>query len=152
MTLKIFRVVWFFSIVGVLGFFLYTYAALPDPIIVMDDAEQISIGKEVWFYTVLLLVAVFNMFVYVFRSLYRNRPTLPDGSREGDAFVAWFYGLVITLNAFFIVAVSYISLFNGGERFEYQRIGFIVYGSIGLMVAWVCAWPVYLIFAKKKVV
>jgi len=144
MTLKIFRVVWFFSILGVLGFFLYTYAALPDPIVVMDDAEQISIGKEVWFYTVLLLIAVFNMFVYVFRSLYRNRP-------EGDAFVAWFYGLVISLNLFFIVAVSYISLFNGGERFEYQRIGFIVYGSIGLMVAWVLAWPVYLIFAKKKV-
>jgi len=144
MILKIFRVVWFFSVLGVLSFFMYTYAALPDPIVVMDDTEQISIGKEAWFYTVLFLIAIFNMFVFVFRSLYRNRP-------EGEAFVCWFYGLVISLNAFFIVAVSYISLFNGGERFEYQRIGFIVYGSIGLMVAWIFAWPVYLIFAKKKV-
>lgn len=144
MALKVFRVLWFFSILGLLGFFMYTYAALPDPIVVMDDTEQISIGKEVWFYSVLFLVAIFNMFVYVFRSLYKNRP-------EGEAFVSWFYGLVICLNVFFMVAVSYISLFNGGERFEYQRIGFIVYGSIGLILVWVLTWPVYLIFAKKKV-
>lgn len=154
MILKISRVIWFFSILGVLGFFLYTYAALPDPIIVLDDEEQISIGKEVWFYTVLFLVAIFNMFVFVIRSLYTNREAVLRKSdsqkREGEAFVAWFYGLVICLNIFFIVAVSYISLFNGGERFEYQRIGFIVYGSIGLIIIWAFAWPVYLIFAKLK--
>lgn len=143
MTLKIFRVIWFFSVLGVLGFFMYTYAALPDPIVIMDDAEQISIGKEVWFYTVLFLVAIFNMFVYVFRSLHKNRP-------EQEPFVAWFYGLVVCLNAFFIVAVSYISLFNGGERFEYHRIGFIVYGSIALILVWVIAGPIYLMIAKKN--
>jgi O-antigen/teichoic acid export membrane protein len=92
---------------------------------------------------VLFLVAIFNMFVYVFRSLNRKRP-------EGEPFLAWFYGLVICFNLFFIVAVSYVSLFNGGERFEYQRIGIIIYGSIGLMIAWAFAWPVYLIFSKKK--
>lgn len=143
MILKIFRVVWFFSILGVLGFFMYTYASLPDPIVILDDTEQISIGKEVWFYSVLFLVAVFNMFVYVFRSLHKNRT-------DATAFLSWFYGLVICLNLFFIVAVSYISLFNGGERFEYHRIGIIIYGSIGLMIAWAFAWPVYLIFAKSK--
>ncbi len=143
MILKIFRVVWFFSILGVLGFFLYTYAALPDPIVVLDDTEQVSIGKELWFYIVLILVAVFNMFVYVFRSLHRNR-------REEEPFVTWFYGLVICFNLFVIVAVSYISLFNGGERFEYHRIGFIIYTSIGLLIAWAFSWPVYSIFAKKK--
>lgn len=143
MILKIFRVVWFFSILAVLGFFLYTYAALPDPLVILDGEEQLTIGKEVWFYAILALLAIFNMFVYVLRSLNRNKP-------EGEGFVAWFYGLVICLNVFIIVTVSYISLFNGGERFEYERIGIIIYGSIALMVAWALAWPVYLIFAKKK--
>ena len=143
MILRIFRVVWFFSVLAVLVFFMYTYASLPDPIVVMDDVEQVRISKEAWFYTILILVAVFNMFVFVFRSLNRSRP-------EGEPFVSWFYGLVITLNLFVIVAVSYVSLFNGGERFEYHRIGFIIYTSIGLMIAWAFAWPVYLIFAKKK--
>lgn len=154
MILKIFRVVWFFSILGVLGFFMYTYAALPDPIVVVDKEEQVSIGKETWFYGVLLLVAVFNMFVYVFRSLNRSRPA--SQGEEGEALVSWFYGLVICFNLFTIVAVSYVSLFNGGERFEYERIGVIIYGSIGLMVLWAFSWPVYVatrrIFAKKEVV
>jgi len=146
MILKIFRVVWFFSILAVLGFFMYTYAALPDPLVVVDGEEQITIGKETWFYSILVLVAVFNMFVYVFRSLNRQRPD-PEA---GEAFVTWFYGLVIFLNLFVIVAVSYVSLFNGGERFEYERIGIIIYGSIALMIAWALSWPVYLIFPKKK--
>ncbi|MEI9921854.1 MAG: hypothetical protein WDO14_24145 [Bacteroidota bacterium] len=143
MYLKIFRVVWFFSIIAVLGFFMYTYAALPDPLVILDGEEQLIIGKETWFYAILALVAIFNMFVFVLRSLHKNR-------REGEGFVTWFYGLVICLNLFVIVAVSFVSLFNGGERFEYERIGVIIYGSIILMVAWAFAWPVYLIFAKKK--
>jgi hypothetical protein len=148
MILKIFRVVWFFSILAALGFFMYTYAALPDPLIILDNKEQISIGKETWFYSILAVLAIFNMFVYVLRSL--------NKTLEGEGFVSWFYGLVITLNLFIIVAVSYISLFNGGERFDYQRIGIIIYGSIALMVAWAFSWPVYLagkrIFAKKEAV
>jgi hypothetical protein len=128
-----------------LGFFMYTYAALPDPLVVLDNEEQLIIGKETWFYSILALLAIFNMLVYVFRSLHRS-------NQEGEGFVSWFYGLVICLNLFIIVAVSYISLFNGGERFEYGRIGIIIYGSVILMVAWASAWPVYLIFAKKRVV
>jgi hypothetical protein len=147
--LKIFRVVWFFSILGVLGFFMYTYAALPDPLVVLDDTEQVVIGKEVWFYTVLFIVAIFNMFVFVFRSLNKARP-------EGEPFLTWFYGLVICFNLFIIVAVSYISLFNGGERFEYQRIGVIIYGSVALMILWAFSWPLYLatrkIFPKKEAI
>jgi hypothetical protein len=156
MILKIFRVVWFFSVLAVLGFFMYTYASLPDPLVVMDDQEQVIISKEVWFYAILFIVAIFNMFVYVFRSLNKSRQASLRQSatqrQEGEAFVSWFYGLVICLNFFVIVAVSYVSLFNGGERFEYERIGFIIYGSIILMIAWAFAWPVYrLISAKGKV-
>ncbi|HEX8060775.1 MAG TPA: hypothetical protein VF473_07555 [Cyclobacteriaceae bacterium] len=143
MILKIFRVIWFFSILAVLVFFLYTYAALPDPLVILDGEEQLIIGKETWFYAILALVAIFNMFVYVLRSLNKNKA-------EGEGLVTWFYGLVICLNVFIIVAVSYISLFNGGERFEYHRIGIIIYGSIALLIAWAVVGPVYLIFSKKK--
>lgn len=147
MILKIFRVVWFFSIVAFLGFFMYVYASLPDPVVVMDEPERVVLGKETVFYSILITIAVFNMFVYVFRSL--------NKTEEGEGFVSWFYGLVICLNLFFIVAVSYLSLFNSGERFEYDRIGPIIYGSVSLMVLWAFSWPVYLAgrkyFAKKAV-
>lgn len=147
MILKIFRVVWFFSIVAFLGFFMYVYASLPDPVVVMDEPERVVLGKETVFYSILITIAVFNMFVYVFRSL--------NKTEEGEGFVSWFYGLVICLNLFFIVAVSYLSLFNSGERFEYDRIGPIIYGSVSLMVLWAFSWPVYLAgrkyFTKKAV-
>jgi hypothetical protein len=130
----------------VLGFFMYVYASLPDPVVVMEDPERVTLSKEVIFYIILSTLAVFNMFVYVFRSL--------NKTPEGEAFVSWFYGLVICLNLFVIVAVSYLSLFNSGERFQYERIGVIIYGSIGLMILWAFSWPVYLasrrIFAKKE--
>ncbi|HMJ69057.1 MAG TPA: hypothetical protein VK508_09180 [Cyclobacteriaceae bacterium] len=147
MILKIFRVLWFFSILAVLGFFMYVYASLPDPVVVMEEPEQFVVSKETLFYIILATLAVFNMFVYVFRSL--------NKTEEGEGFVSWYYGLVICLNAFFIVAVSYISLFNSGERFAYERIGIIIYGSVALMILWAFSWPVYLagrkIFAKKAV-
>jgi hypothetical protein len=147
MILKIFRVVWFFSIMAVLGFFMYVYASLPDPVVVMEDPERLTLSKEVLFYIILATLAIFNMFVYVFRSL--------NKTPEGEGFVSWFYGLVICLNLFFIVAVSYLSLFNSGERFQYERIGVIIYGSVCLMILWAFSWPIYLagrkIFAKKAV-
>ena len=160
MILKIFRVVWFFSVLGLMLFFMYTYASLPDPLVIMDDEEQVIISKEVWFYSILAIVATFNMFVYVFRSLNKSRQASLRQSasqmQEGEGFVSWYYGLVICLNLFMIVAVSYISLFNGGERFEYERIGIIIYGSITLMVLWACSWPIYLasrrIFPKKEAI
>lgn len=147
MILKIFRVVWFFSILAFLGFFMYVYASLPEPVVVMEDPEQITLGKEIVFYSILITMAVFNTFVYVFRSL--------NKTEEGEAFVSWFYGLVICLNLFLIVAVSYLSLFNSGERFEYGRIGPIIYGSVTLMVLWAFSWPIYLAarkFLPKKAV
>jgi hypothetical protein len=151
MIQKLFRVVWFFSVLSALGFFMYTYASLPDPLVILDNEEQMTIGKETWFYSILTVLAIFNTFVFVLRSLHRSRPASARQGEEGEGFVSWYYGLVICLNLFIIVAVSYISLFNGGERFEYQRIGIIIYGSVILMVAWAFAWPVYLIFAKKRV-
>jgi hypothetical protein len=147
MILKIFRVMWFFSILAVLGSFMYVYASLPDPVLVMEDPERFTISKEVLFYIILATLAIFNMFVYVFRSL--------NKTEEGEGFVSWYCGLVICLNLFFIVACSYISLFNSGERFDYTQIGFIIYGSVGLMILWAFSWPVYLagrkIFTKKAV-
>jgi predicted permease len=61
-----------------------------------------------------------------------------------EDFRTWLHGLVITLNIFFIIGMSFISLYNSTERFDFSRIGFIIYGSVGLVAAWALSWPVYL--------
>lgn len=140
MILKLFRVGWFFSLLALLGVFMYVYAALPDPVIVYDDADQMTLRKEAVFYIFLILIAIFNMFVYVFRRMFNRE--------EEEGFVSWFHGLIICLNLFFVVTLSFLSLYNSNERFDYARIGPIIYGSLILVMAWSVAWPVWLVVRR----
>jgi hypothetical protein len=140
MVLKIFRVGWFFSLLSLLGIFMYVYAALPDPVIVFDDGGEMTLRKEAVFYIFLFLMAIFNMLVYVFRRMF---PT-----DEEQPFVSWFVGLVICLNIFFVVSLAFLSLYNSNEKFDYPRIGPIIYGSIGLLIVWTLSWPLWTIVRR----
>src|SRR5690349_17446838 len=107
MSLKLFKAVWFFSLLAVLGSFLYVYASLPENVVLAESENTVSIAREVLFYAVLALLTFVNVIVFVFSRLYAK------GDRD---FLSWFYGLIITLNFFFIIALSYISLYNSSEK------------------------------------
>lgn len=144
MILKVFRAVWFLSLIAVLGNLMYVYAGLPEQVSVAEEGGATSyvMGKEALFYSALAFVAVLNLLVYLF-----SKSITPS-----EDFRTWIHGLVITLNFFFIVGFSFIGLYNSSERFDFSRIGPIIYGSIILVVLWALAWPVYSIgrriFAK----
>jgi hypothetical protein len=140
MLLKIFRVVWFFSLMAATGVLLYVYASLPEVVLVGEAGEGFTIPRESYFYAMLSLMTVFNFLVFVLRRLF--------SAEEPWNIVAWFYGLVILLNMFFIITLSFASLINSGERFDYPRIGVIIYGIVALMCAWALAWPAYLAMRK----
>lgn len=140
MGLKLFKAVWFFSLLAVLGFFMYVYASLPENVILVESENTMSISREVLFYGMLLLLALVNVLVFVFSKLYAKGD--PD-------FLSWFYGLIITLNFFFIIALSYTSLYNSSEKFDYSRIGWVIYGSVGLMIVWALGWPIYSVLRKN---
>jgi len=57
---------------------------------------------------------------------------------------------VVCLNLFLIVAMSFTSLINSGEKFDYPRIGAIIYGSLLLLAAWSATWPVYRVLRKMR--
>ena len=135
-VMKIFRAVWFLSMLIMLGMLLYIYAALPETVVVQDDGETVSITRDAFFYVMLALGAIVNVLVYIVARL----------EPGAQAFRAWFYGLVITLNFFLIIALSFVHLFNSSEKFDYPRIGFVIYGSVGLIVVWALSWPVIKIF------
>ncbi|MCI0751916.1 MAG: hypothetical protein L0Y35_08765, partial [Flammeovirgaceae bacterium] len=60
-------------------------------------------------------------------------------------------GLVITINIFLIVTFSYLQLNNSGEKFDFERIGFIIYGSLILCGLWLLAGPALLIMRKRNI-
>jgi hypothetical protein len=139
MTLKLFKAIWFLSMLAVLANLLYVYASLPEQVSLMEGGVEIySIGREQLFYSAMVVIAFSNVMVYLF-----SKSIAPDVE-----FRTWLHGLVITLNIFFIIGMSFISLYNSAERFDFSRIGFIIYSSVVLVVIWALSWPVYRISRK----
>jgi len=141
MILKVFKSIWFLSVLSVLAVLLFVYASLPEQVIVQDDANGIvRVSREALFYVVLLLLTVINVLVYVMRKLFPTDLTLR----------AWFHGLIITLNVFFITALFLVNVYNSNENFRYERIGFVIYGSVILVAGWAISWPVVKLVSRNS--
>lgn len=140
MGVKIFKAVWFLSMLVVLVNLLYVYAGLPAEVVVQDDGGSlISVGRDAFFYAGAGLVGLINALVFAIANVFRKDPD----------FRSWFYGLVICLNFFFVITFNFISVYNSGDRFDYSRIEFLIFGSIGLFTAWALGWPVYSLYRKR---
>ncbi len=134
MAVKIFRMIWFLSLLAVTGILLYQYANLSQSVVVMEDGgEMISISRDSFFYIVIAFICVLNVLVFIVGKL----------NAADENFRSWFYGLIISLNFFFIIAISFITLYNGGEKYDYQRLQYIIYAALGLFMGWAILWPLY---------
>jgi len=134
MALKILKVIWVFSLLGTIAAFMYVYAGLPENVIVNENLETISLSRETFFYIVLAVISVANALVFVVTRIFSEK--------ESD-FKAWFYGLIAFANLFFVIGLSFISLYNSNEKYDFSRLGIIIYGSVGLLLVWATSWPVY---------
>jgi hypothetical protein len=139
MALKFFKAVWFLSVLLLLATLLYGYASWQEVIQIHEDGgTPITIDREILFYGLAITFAVVNVMVYIVSKMYPGNEDLR----------AWFHGLLITINLFFIIAMSLVGVYNSAEKYDFSRIGFIVYGSVGLIILWALAWPVYLLYQK----
>lgn len=139
MILKLFKAAWFLSMIIVLANLLYVYAGLPEQVsLVEEGTETYSIGRDKLFYSAMVVIALVNVMVYLF-----SKKVAPN-----EHFRTWLHGQVVIINIFFIIGMSFIGLYNSAERFDFSRIGFIIYSSVGLVVVWAVSWPVYA-FVKK---
>jgi hypothetical protein len=139
MALRLSRGLWFVSMLGLLAALLFVYAALPEDVIVLQDgADFIYAGREIFFYACLVCVTLINALVFFVSSVFKNDEPLKT----------WFNGLVVVLNIFFIVAFFLINAVNSNEKFDYAKIGFVIYGSVVLIAVWAISWPIYLLIRK----
>ncbi len=139
MILKIFKAVWFLSVLATLALLLFNYAGLPESVVVQQQGvDAVRISRETFFYLMMAITGIVNFMVFPIAKIYKTN----------EDFRSWFYGLVIALNFFFMVSMNFVALFNSGEKYDYSRINIIIYGSVGLFVLWMIGWPVYLLFRK----
>jgi len=133
MIVKISKAVWAISLFAAVGVLLFTYAGFPDEIAISESTtgQAQTIGRNVLFYTALLLLTFVNVTIYLVNRLMTE-----------PLFKAWYHGLLVTLNLFIVVALEFINLFNSAERYDYEGIGYIIYGSVILIVLWALVWPI----------
>ena len=138
--LRIFKTVWFFSMVAGVGSLLYGYASLQQENVEVfgNGSEMTSISRDSFFYIVLAFLALINVMVYIIAKILA----------KNTEFRTWFYGLIITFNIFAVVGVSFVALYNSGEAYNFARLELVIYGSIALFLLWTLSWPVYLGYRK----
>jgi hypothetical protein len=137
MTLKLFRAVWFLSVLVVLVNLLYVYASLPEVVTVQEN-EAVSVSRELLFYILMVAIVMINVLVYFFKMMYQDSENLRS----------WFHGLIITINIFLIISMQALNVYNSREMFNHSLVGFYITGSLGLIVLWAVFWPLYLLFQK----
>ena len=140
-AVRIFRSVWFLSVLVVLAVLLYQYASWPEEVVIgQGDVNFITLSRDGFFYTALVILAFVNVTVYVSRNF----------ARKAEAFIAWFYGFVAVINFFLIIALSFISLFNSSENYRFGEIGLVIYGSLFLIGMWLIGGLIYWVAQKKR--
>lgn len=140
MIARIFRAVWFLSLLAATATLLYQYASLPPSVVILsDNGEDLSVSNDTLFYLMTALLCVVNVLVFPFSYYQKN-----------DAFRSWFFGLIITVNIFLIIGFSFISLFNSGEKYDFARLQPVIIGSIVLVISWSVAWPLYWVFRNLR--
>jgi len=134
MALRIFRSVWLLSVVAILAALLYHYASLPEEVIIgQQEIYFISFARDTFFYILVAILTFINVTVFVAKKY----------ARKSEEFQSWFYGFIAVINFFLIIALSFVSLFNSNESFRFNQIGFIVYGSMLLIGAWIVGGLAY---------
>ncbi|QOI98226.1 MAG: hypothetical protein HRU69_12345 [Flammeovirgaceae bacterium] len=140
MILKIFKAVWFLSMLAALANLLYVYAGLPEEVAIYEDRQDVYYtAREGLFYSAMILLALLNVLVYLF-----SKKLTPS-----ERFRTWLHGLVITFNIFFIIGFSFMGLYNSSEKFDFSRIGWVIYSSVGLIVIWMVGWPIVRLFRRN---
>ncbi|CAN5485002.1 hypothetical protein BH09BAC3_BH09BAC3_36430 [soil metagenome] len=145
MVIKIFKAVWFFSLLGTILLFMYIYASLPEDIYFTEEGT-FSVTRNGIFYSTLAVLGIINALVFVITRIFIT---------TNGYFQAWFYGLVAFFNIFLVVSLQFISTYNSQERYTYDNVGYIIYGSIALIILWSSLWPVYRLmqrFTSKQAV
>lgn len=137
MTLKLFRAVWFLSVVVVLVNLLYVYASLPE-IVTVQEADRVLINREWLFYILMSVIVAINLLVYLFKMVYQDVEDVRS----------WFHGLIICINIFLILSMQALNVYNSIEMFDHSRVAFLLTASLGLVLLWAALWPLYLIFQK----
>lgn len=139
MVLKVVKAVWFISLLVAAAFLLYVYAGLPEAV---DLGNRLQVDRSVFFYAALAGVGALNALGFAARTLFASQPPIQT----------WYFGMLIFFHLFLMVALAFVNLTNSLEKFDYARMGFLINGSLAVLLVWVVGYPLYQFLRKKMLV
>lgn len=145
---RIIKFIWLISLLSGLATLLYTYASMGEIVSINSDTlvtESGSVTREVYFYTALAILIIFN---FSFYAISRNMHMNDDHMKT--LLINWQLSFAAILNLFYIVGVLFIMLVNSGDNFDYGNFGYLIYIALAFIILWVIALPL-LIMRERSI-
>lgn len=140
---RIIRVFTTFSIILFVADLLLVYAFLPDPSGIMftkDGAIIYSVSRNVFFYAFLVVFFLVQLIFYLFRT-YVFSNWLEN--HEKQRLIAWFRGMFLLVNLFFILFVTFLGLANNAVDYTYSSVVNLAIAGPFLIIVWLLLLPVF---------
>ncbi|MCB0496301.1 MAG: hypothetical protein KDC79_09205 [Cyclobacteriaceae bacterium] len=149
MVFKITNSIRILSIIALVIVFFISYAGLPEQVLVLldgDGAPVQYVTRNLFFYSSLAFIVLGNTLLYVLSAILIASP-----QKVFRVVANYIVVLTALINLFFIVSLSFISILNSRENFDYTNFAPFFYLSEGLFAVWLMAFIYSLVTAKKDV-
>lgn len=125
-----------------LGTLLYVYSLLPVMVNIYPDATGWELHKEYFFYSLLAVFLVVNIFLLIIERMIR--PLIPT-----EELLSWVRGLPFVINIYFSLIIGYIGVLNNQGSFQESSYIYLNYLGPILIVAWVSGL-IFLLLNRNK--
>jgi hypothetical protein len=142
---KLIRAFWFVTFLSTFAVLLYSYAAIPIGHNINMFLGDEGMSRDTYFYIGLFIIAISNFSFYIVARKYKNEESpIP-------AFIfGWVMSFATVINFFLIFSMTFIQFVNNGENFNYVNFGYFIYITLGIVILWVAALPIFIIKLKNK--
>ncbi|QSE96657.1 hypothetical protein [Fulvivirga lutea] len=141
---RLIKALWFTTLVSASAFLLFVYAGFREDQLIFVNNELEGLDRETFFFLALTIITVSNFTFYILSWRLRKQD-----NRMAEFIKGWLMGLASALNFFLIVVLSFLQIFNGGENFNYQSIGYLIFVSLGAVI--ICAMTLPIFLVKEKI-
>jgi len=122
---------------------IYSYANIVgNEISIPNSFAEVSISKNVYFYSVVVAIIVINGPIYFLSHLLKSKKEL--NSNFYYKIELWLFGAALIINFFIISTVVFLSLLNNSYLNYLDNIGYLIIASLTALVIWLLRLPLLL--------
>lgn len=141
--IRLLKFLWLLSGFVAFVILIYSYANIVgNEISIPNSFVEISISKNVYFYSVIVAIIVINGPIYFLSYLLKSKKGVSSNFLFKIEF--WLFGVALIINFFIISTVIFLSLLNNSYIKYLDNIGYLIIASLAALVIWLLRLPLLL--------